>query len=160
MKFIKSFSDILFLVALVLFYPVAGMIILMTKATEQSYFQWLIIVLCIGLIALASEGAIRTRRRIKCMKEEDLKVNSELIRGASAILLPLALIAMSQHIFRNFMNLHNDADFISMLGYSPSEDGFFHLGLLGTIWVVLIAYIAKYHWDHFIELREKSRKTH
>lgn len=155
---IRWIADRLSLVALWASYPLVAMIAMFTESADHPNFQWAAIILATVLIMLAADASVKTKRRIRLSRGKERQMDKELFRGSVSLLGPLLIIGFAQHIFRRILSIEYDAQALKMLGYTPGQEAFLYLTMLGGLWVILIAYIGKYRWDYFIELREEAAK--
>ena len=149
-------ADRLSLAALWVSYPLVAMTAMLTGFADRFNFQWIAIILATMQIMLAADASVKTKRRIRTSRGKQRKIDQELFRGSVALVGPLVAIGAAQDIFRRMLSIEYDPKALKILGYAPGQNSFFYLAMLGGLWVILIAYIGKYRWDYFIELREEA----
>lgn len=151
-------GDRLSLIGLWISYPVVAMLAMISGASESDDFQWIAIILAACIVMLATDASVRSRRRIRLTRGRSREFDKDIFWGSTAILSPLIAIVVAQDMLRRMLSIEKNPEALSVLGYTPGEDSFFYLAMLGGLWVILIAYIGKYRWDRFIELREEAIK--
>jgi hypothetical protein len=107
--------------------------------------------ICNGSILLFVALALHASLKMKVRSDKNIKDDIDIIDAAFSFLPVAIILAFAQSLSRDTISITGDVDFNKYFGYVPERFIVTELTWMASSWVIVTAYVGKYHWDALVK---------